>query len=89
MHIDDLSAWNEAHRIADELRVRIHLASMDMRDRWALLEPRLEGLEKTVFDSSEHLTESFVRERYAVRDALRVLRDELHAAVRGDYVTGW
>jgi hypothetical protein len=36
----------EFRRIADEIRVRIHLGGMDARDAWAKLEPRVRELEQ-------------------------------------------
>jgi hypothetical protein len=39
---DAKKAWDEVRRIADELKLKMHLASMEARDRWQALEPRLE-----------------------------------------------
>jgi LPS O-antigen subunit length determinant protein (WzzB/FepE family) len=32
--------------LRDEVRVRLHLASMDIKDQWKKIEPRLEDAEK-------------------------------------------
>jgi hypothetical protein len=89
MSTDDLSTWDEARRLADELQVRIHLASMDARDRWHELEPRVDQLEKAVVRSGEHVGDVVVHELHEVRDALRALRDDVYAHARGNYVRGW
>ena len=89
MSTDSLSVWDDARRLADELEVQIHLASMDARDRWHELEPRLEKLEKSIVHSGEQVGEAVVHELHEVRDALRALRDDVYAHARGDYVQGW
>ncbi len=38
----------DLRRIADEIRVKIHLASMDAKTAWASLEPRVQEFERTV-----------------------------------------
>ncbi len=37
----------ELHTLRDDIRVRIHLAGMDAKARWAEIEPRLAQFEKT------------------------------------------
>lgn len=39
------STMDEVRRIADEIRVRIHLAGMDLKDAWAKLEPKVHEFE--------------------------------------------
>ena len=36
---------NEVRALRDELRVRIHLAGLEVRDAWEPLEKRLDGVE--------------------------------------------
>jgi hypothetical protein len=54
--------------LRDEVRVRVHLAGMDVRRRWSELEPRIDDL----LDSAKRLGEASVE---AVREALRVMRE--------------
>ena len=89
MSTDDLSVWDDARRLADELEVQIHLASMDARDRWHELEPRLGKLEKTITHSGEQIGDAVVHELHDVRDALRALRDDVYGHTRSNYVKGW
>ncbi|HTR53668.1 MAG TPA: hypothetical protein VMJ10_23400 [Kofleriaceae bacterium] len=89
MTTDDLSVWDDARRLADELEVKLHLASMDARDRWHELKPRLDNLETRIARSGEHVGDTFVHELHEVRDALRALRDDIYRHARADYVTGW
>jgi len=89
MTTDHLSTWDDARRLADELEVQIHLASMDARDRWRELEPRLEKLEEAIAHSGEHVGDAIVQEVKDVRDALRALRDQVYTHARSDYVHGW
>ena len=71
----------ELRRIADELDLKIHLASMDARDRWQALKPRLADVEKTLARTGERATKVVKDEVAAIGKALHKLRDDLaHAA---------
>jgi CBS domain-containing protein len=48
--LDDLTA------IRDQARLRIHLLSLDARDRWAEFETRIDGLERTLKDGNGKLS---------------------------------
>lgn len=39
--------------LRDELRVKLHLAGMDVKDEWNKLEPKLEEIEKSAENASE------------------------------------
>jgi DNA repair exonuclease SbcCD ATPase subunit len=39
--------------LRDEVRVRLHLASMDLKDQWNKLEPHLADVEKKAADATE------------------------------------
>ncbi len=78
MSTDDVSVWEDARRLAEELEVQVYLASMDTRDRWHKLERRLGRLERTIARSSEHLGALVMHELREVRDALRALRDDVY-----------
>lgn len=62
--------WNDVRRLADELELKIHLARMDARDRWADLKPKLIELEHTAEDQAKH-------QLGALAAALKQLRDEV------------
>ena len=89
MSSDDLTVWDDARRLADELAVQIHLASMDARDRWHELEPRLGTLEQTIARSRGQLGEVVAHELHDLRDALRALRDQVYQHEHASYVKGW
>jgi hypothetical protein len=44
------AALRELATVRDEIRVRIHLASMEVKDAWAQLEPRLQHIEARLHD---------------------------------------
>ena len=50
--------------LRDEVRVRLHLASMDLKDQWKKLEPHLEDVEK----KAENVTEA---SRAMLNDAVK------------------
>jgi chromosome segregation ATPase len=69
--------WNELKRIADELELKIHLASMDLRDRWQALRPRIAELEQTISRTGERASKVVTEELAAIGKALHQLRDEI------------
>jgi hypothetical protein len=65
--IDD--ALRELETLADEIRVKLHLAGMDANDTWdRILEPRL-------FDALEHGREAKASSAKAVTDLAKALRE--------------
>ena len=43
------------HTLRDEVRVRVHLAGMDLKEQWNKLEPHLDEVEKRAGEISEAL----------------------------------
>ncbi len=86
---DTLSTWDEVRRIADEIEVQLHLASMDARDRYHALQPRIAATEAAIVHSGEHASDAVISELHELRTALLHLRDQVYAHARGDFVTGW
>jgi hypothetical protein len=72
----------ELRRIADELELKIHLASMDARDRWQTLKPRLAEVEKKLARAGERATNVVQDEVAAIGKALHKLRDDLVQAAK-------
>jgi hypothetical protein len=60
----------------DEARLRMHLAGMEVKERWDKLEPQVEAVER----SAQEATES---SRTALQEAVKLLRDLL-AMLRKD-----
>jgi hypothetical protein len=58
---------DQMRTLRDEVRVRMHLAQMEVKDEWNKLEPHLLDVEK----AAEHLTEASV---HAAQDALKELK---------------
>jgi organic hydroperoxide reductase OsmC/OhrA len=77
------SMWDDIRRIADQLELKIHLARMDLRDRWRALEPKLAELEKDIQASSDRATKAITREVHA----LQTLLHELNSEVDDDHAT--
>jgi hypothetical protein len=72
----------ELRRIADELELKIHLAGMDVRDRWQALKPRLSEVESKLAGAGERATKVVQDEVAALGKALHKLRDDLAQAVK-------
>jgi hypothetical protein len=60
--------------LRDEVRVRLHLAGMDLKDQWKKLEPHLEEVEKKAEDASDEA-------RAMLSEAVKKL-EKLRAALR-------
>jgi hypothetical protein len=74
--MDDIKkTLNELHTMTDEIRVQLHLAGMDAKDKWNReLEPRLYSLEKRVETELSAATKTVAGD---LRDAIRTFRDSL------------
>jgi hypothetical protein len=60
--------------LRDEVRVRLHLVGMDLKDQWKKLEPHLEEVEKKAEDASDEA-------RTMLSEAVKKL-EKLRAALR-------
>ena len=68
---------DELKKLRDEIRVRMHLGEMEVRQWWTEVEPRLSDLEESIsrsVDQASESTEVFVEEFV---DAFRRIRDRL------------
>lgn len=79
--------WDDVRRIADEIELHIHLGSMNARDRWHEIEPKIVEIEHRIAKTG--IGSLVDRELHDLHDELVHLRDELVLRARGDYVTGW
>jgi hypothetical protein len=59
--------------LRDEVKVKLHLAGMDVRDQWAKLEPELNKVER----AAEQATESSKKLMDDALGRLKTLRDSL------------
>jgi hypothetical protein len=76
------SSLDEIRAIADEVRVKVHLASLEARDTWEKLEPQLVQLERAAADKGRDAVAAVGQLVNDVGGALRKLRDELAAPPR-------
>jgi hypothetical protein len=56
------------HTLRDEVRVKLHLAGMEAKERWSKLEERLEAVERTAQEATES-------SRQAVQDTVELLKE--------------
>jgi len=74
---DRASGWDELRRLVDELQLQIHLGSMDARNRWQALQPRLAEVQQAIASSGRQLDALLDDKITKLGTALRKLRDEL------------
>ena len=68
---DDLQqALTKLQGVRDDIRVRLHLASLDLKQQWDALDPQVAEAEKMVHDASESAREK-LHELTAKFDELR------------------
>lgn len=49
----------QVRQMADEFRVKMHLAGMDAKDAWTKLEPKLHEFERRVENAADVVTDEF------------------------------
>ena len=75
-----IDSRNQLLALRDEIRLHLHLGGMELKERWAALEPRLSEAERYIDQVSE-------ASRAAMRDLVKrfkELRDALHQ-LRGQH----
>lgn len=79
---DQFKIRQQLRQMADEVRVRVHLAGMEAKDRWAKLEPRLQAYEKKAEGAVGHVAEELVTAGIELKDDVSKLLAHLEAKVR-------
>ena len=60
--------------LRDEVKVKLHLAGMDVKDQWARLEPELSKVERAAeqaTESSKKLMDDALKRLKSIRESLR------------------
>jgi len=71
--------WDDLRRIADEVRLKLHLAGMEARDRWRSIEPRLVELEHKIERGGEKAADVVGDQLSSLTGALRDFAEALKA----------
>jgi uncharacterized protein YdcH (DUF465 family) len=71
------SLWTEIKRTRDELRLNLHLAGLEARDRWAKLEPKVDELERKVNAAGDAAGHGVGAALETLAKALLRLRDDI------------
>lgn len=79
------SAWDDVKRIADEVKLKLHLAGMEAKEQWKKLEPKMMELEQkvkaNVKDGGEKAVGVVGEQVEAFATGLRQFADELKDSV--------
>lgn len=70
-------AIEELTRVRDEIRVKLHLAGMEAKERWAELEPKLDKVEQDVEAAGETVAEATGKLLSDIGKSIRELGDKL------------
>jgi hypothetical protein len=75
------SAWDDVKRIADEVKLKLHLAGMEAKEQWKKLEPKMIELEQkvksNVKDGGEKAVTTVGEQVAVFATGLRQFADEL------------
>ncbi len=74
--VDRLKTWR------DEIRVQVHLASMEIRKKWKELEPEVEQLLNTAETAGTELSQDLIKRFRALRRSIASGRRPAQAAAR-------
>jgi len=69
--------WKDVRRVVDELELKIHLASMEARDRWNELRPRLDEIEASIERTGKRAGEAISDQLEAFAKAIRQLGEKV------------
>ena len=68
---------SQLRQLADEIRVRVHLAGMDAKDAWAKLEPRVHDFERRAAEAADRVGEELRELGHNLKEELTKLRDRV------------
>ena len=67
----------DVKKLRDELKVKVHLASMDVKDTWKKLEPRVEELQKQARDAGKKAADDVKASAAKLRESFESLKKKI------------
>jgi hypothetical protein len=80
----DPSLLENLRRMADEIRVRIHLAGMEAKDAWGKIEPRLHEYENKAVAAKDKVVENIDRLGDELKEQMAKLLDRIKGNGNGN-----
>lgn len=74
------TAWDDVRRLADEVRLKMHLAGMELKDQWTAFEPQLHEVERKLKETGEKAEGVVATQIDHLAVGLRKLADELRGS---------
>jgi hypothetical protein len=71
------SLTENLHRMADEIRLKIHLAGMEAKETWSTIEPRLHEFERKAENAKDKLVDGLDKVGDELRDQMSKLLDRI------------
>ena len=71
------SPWDDLKRLADEVRLKLHLGGMEVKERWQALEPRLHEAHAKVEARGVQVGDAVQEHLVTIVDGLRGLLEDL------------
>jgi hypothetical protein len=71
------SLTSNLRRMADEIRVKIHLAGMDAKDTWGKIEPKLHEFERKAEAAKDKIVDDLDKVGDELKDQMSKLLDRL------------
>ena len=85
---EDGGPWADIKRMADEVRLKLHLAGMEVKDRWAAFEPKVHAVQSQVEAKGGQAVNAVQEQVQSVVDGLRRLLDDLRGEADGKKKAG-
>jgi len=70
-------SFEELKRIRDEIKLKIHLAAMDVRDAFEKMEPKLKDLERQVANAGAAASREVEAAIQKAKDALAQIKEKI------------
>ena len=75
--VENRPVTQQLHQLADKIRLQIHLGSMNAKDAWSRLEPRLQEYERKAARATDKVTDEVVKVGRKLEKELSKLLDDL------------
>ncbi len=68
---------DDIKKLRDELKVKVHLASLDVKDAWKKLEPRVDELQRQALDAGKKAADDVKASAVKLKESFESLRKKI------------
>jgi hypothetical protein len=74
--------WDDVRQLADQVRLEVHLAGMELKERWNALEPELREVEEKLSRAGDKVESLIAGQLATLATTLRKLADDMRKNVQ-------